>query len=246
MDLSVIFLLMIFALKLIFVETQSALKVTSSLPVTVDGCLLAEHFLPKKNSFSSCLVLCLKHPKCLLACYLDEKCNLYDVNVSSYYLGTNSTELRGYKCYSLWADKMDIAVEANYSSSSQLRDYSADNVKTGYGCLKTDSPSFHSNPGDTFPWIMADFKFPRYIKKVVIQVRINNYGTHFADVEVRVGNSSDINSRRNSLLMFYNGTAENGEIVTFESGDTLFGRYVTVQSLSGTFLVIPEMKIIEK
>ena len=147
----------------------------------------------------------------------------------------------------MWADKKDIAIEAIYSASSQLRDaFPPDNVKFGFACTKSYAPEFHTKYGDKYRWLMADFKFPRYIKKVVIQIRSHKLGSHFSDVEVRVGNSSDINSGLNSLLMFYKGTAEIGEIVTFEGRDSLFGRYVTVQAFSGAYLVVSEMKIIEK
>ncbi|KAL7633081.1 UNVERIFIED_CONTAM: hypothetical protein RMT77_016657 [Armadillidium vulgare] len=225
------------------------IKVTNKLPNTVEDCLIAEHKMGKRNMIGGCLTLCKNHPTCFLACHSGEICKLFSATVSSFYSPvSNEKRLSNFKCYSNWDEKKNIVKEASFTGESSSEDLGPNNVKIGYGCSSSEFNGYRSQIS-LEPYLRADLSFPRHVKKVVAMATRDSSGEqNFSFVKVRVGNSSDIASEENILLMSYDSTLTEDKAITFEGNESIFGRYVIIQGKGDrnlpTYLSILELKII--
>ncbi|KAL7630154.1 UNVERIFIED_CONTAM: hypothetical protein RMT77_019707 [Armadillidium vulgare] len=204
-----------------------------------------------KETMTGCLNLCQKNPKCLLACKLGRTCRLYAANVASHYSGTteSSPQLSNHSCLSFWSEAKDIANKASFTSSRNHKMHlSIKNIDIGFGCPRVNTDSYGSNKLNK-PWVKADLRELRNIKKVVVQTRdvtedSNKFPTNFTNVEVRVGNDSG-NFASNLLLMHFKGTAAPGEIVSFEGENTITGQFISIQTINNNaVLIFHELKIV--
>ncbi|KAL7630839.1 UNVERIFIED_CONTAM: hypothetical protein RMT77_018874 [Armadillidium vulgare] len=253
MKIQVLFIFLVASKDQLLALIEIAAKVPNFLPRDVSACQLAEYTMGKEDLLAGCLILCQKHARCLLACTSGRICRLYDATVSRFYSKyvNVSEELSSSRCLSLWDDKLDIASTAVYTKSSVYKDkFGPENAALGFSCpTMSTSYCFHSGY-DPKPYLLADFGGPVKVKKVIIQVRGPNYwGLHFRNVEVCVGNSSEVGGNdlslvKNKLLMYFNDDPVAGQIVTFEGPQPIIGRYLSVQSQSESYLVILEMKVI--
>ncbi|KAL7634147.1 UNVERIFIED_CONTAM: hypothetical protein RMT77_015475 [Armadillidium vulgare] len=231
---------------------EKSIKVTNSLPKETEDCLITEVQLAKSDFLVGCQALCQRYQNCLLACILGDRCRLYDVNVSTYYKGVQDAdpELVNYKCHSFWNDVRDIANTATFTASpTNFEVFAKEKAALGYSCPRYNWDYFYCSKEDVDRWLLADLGETRKVEMVIIQARgvipIYDFATCFKAIEVRVGNTPGSgNFEANTLLMYYEGEAPKGEIITFKGKTPLEGRYVSVQAKTKTYLVIMEMKII--
>ncbi|KAL7631127.1 UNVERIFIED_CONTAM: hypothetical protein RMT77_018571 [Armadillidium vulgare] len=205
--------------------------------------------MAKRNMIGGCLTLCKNHPNCFLACHSGETCKLFNATVSSFYSPvSNEKRLSNFKCYSTWDETKNIVKEARFFYSGIGNEDGPNNVKIGYGCSASEFNGFQSQKGFR-PHLRTDLSFPRHVKRVVAMATRDSSGKqNFSFVKVRVGNSSDVASEKNILLMSYDSILKEDKAITFEGNESIFGRYVIIEGkvdhINPATLSILELKII--
>ncbi|KAL7632888.1 UNVERIFIED_CONTAM: hypothetical protein RMT77_016795 [Armadillidium vulgare] len=221
-----------------------AFKVPSPLPIVVNGCLLRSFNISGEITPFFCISSCQQNPPCLLACSKGMECNHYYANISPYW--SSDSDEKSYECFSIWAERNDIASELIFETTKPSKPmFTADEVNDGIGCQKEFENSHAMGKGSSV-WAKSDMKFSRKIKRVIVQT-MNYPGiqTFFSDVEVRVGNYNGTGDfSANTLLGYYKGPATDGEIITFENGQLVIGRFLSIQNINGTGMAIIELKVI--
>ncbi|KAL7633740.1 UNVERIFIED_CONTAM: hypothetical protein RMT77_015694 [Armadillidium vulgare] len=229
-----------------------AYKVSNKLPATVLSCSLKNLTVRSNRPELGCVTVCQNTPLCLLACSKnDDECYLFSANVSPLWTGIEMgvLETNDAKCYSTWAEGNDLMYSAaTVTGVALLNGSHIASITGGYSCSKTSDVTkmFHSAEVDT-PWVLIDLESYHWVKKIIIQVRGDvGYLNHFEFVEARVGNKNTPESfPENTLLMFYDHSANFSEIVTFEGERPLYGRYVSLQSMkNNSYFAFMQMKII--
>ena len=176
-------------------------------------------------------------------------CTLYSALVSSYYNPSQTSNPRiilNSKCFTSWHFSNEITNKIETVTSSPDAHANHFSLNGFYG--KWNHNIFHTSTSIN-PWIQYTFGKVVQIQKIIVKIR--NYppfSTGFANVEVRVGNTSasgDFSSFK--LIDFYEGPAQYGDIIVLANQDSVWGQYLALQILGQNyFLIVAKVYVLGK
>ena len=150
----------------------------------------------------------------------------------------------GFQCYSSHFFENDITGKVVGVRGIDHSTYPKKVAVDGFSCAETNRVYWSGI--SHVPWIELELDRPYLIRKVLVFAwELKNWNTDFEKTEFRVGLSpgsgGDFSSQ--TYFGFYEGMAKDGEVVTIEASEPVWGKYVSLKK-TGPYQILSDTKIV--